>query len=141
MINGECKEKAIGNHSPFKVFLTLLKSVVCYDIDFLVRNLNYLCNSYKAFSFLNVTQMLLIGSDRMVYYCMSFWMFPENKFLLLFPRFLHFLSATLFSETCTLGFETNECWHCCQANYYYLLKQHEHDRGKTGFRFSFSPRF
>ncbi|KAL4620815.1 hypothetical protein ACB092_06G183400 [Castanea dentata] len=28
-----------------------------------------------------------------------------------------------------------------EANYYYLLKQHEHDRGKTGFRFSFSPRF
>jgi len=25
-----------------------------------------------------------------------------------------------------------------QANYYYVLKQTEHDRGKNGFRFSFS---
>ncbi|KAJ7959620.1 Sorting and assembly machinery component 50-like protein [Quillaja saponaria] len=26
-----------------------------------------------------------------------------------------------------------------EGNYYYILKQHDHDRGKSGFRFSFSP--
>nr|AFK45163.1 unknown [Medicago truncatula] len=58
----------------------------------------------------------------------------QNEYKHFSPR--RFLESFRSSVGC--GFVVPTSLFRLEANYYYVLKQTEHDRGKNGFRFSFS---
>ncbi|CAJ2644096.1 unnamed protein product [Trifolium pratense] len=58
----------------------------------------------------------------------------QNEYKHFSPR--RFLESVRTSVGC--GFVIPTRLFRLEANYYYILRQNEHDRGKTGFRFSFS---
>ncbi|KAF7830923.1 sorting and assembly machinery component 50-like protein [Senna tora] len=58
----------------------------------------------------------------------------ENEFRHFSPK--NFMESFRTSVGCGIVIPTKV--FRLEANYYYILRQHEHDRGKTGFRFSFS---